>query len=130
MQLFLSGYPTKESRILFHRRSVDFYKQARNIMVERQLINRGIHDRKVLDALSKVPRHLFVPETLEDSAYEDMPLPIGSQQTISQPYIVALMTEALQLSEEDNVLEIGTGSGYQAAVGGDLQYGLHRGSLS
>lgn len=92
------------------------HEQARKTMVERQLINRGIHDRKVLDAVGKVPRHLFISKPLQDSAYSDRPLPIDCQQTISQPYIVALMTEALQLTEEDNVLEIGTGSGYQAAV--------------
>lgn len=94
----------------------DNHEQARKTMVERQLKNRGIHDQNVLDALAKVPRHLFVSEALQDSAYSDSPLPIDCQQTISQPYIVALMTEALQLTDEDIVLEIGTGSGYQAAV--------------
>ncbi len=77
---------------------------------------RGIRDERVLSALLKVPRHLFVPEELRDRAYVDAPLPIGEGQTISQPYIVALMTEALELDENSRVLEIGTGSGYQAAI--------------
>ncbi|MBI2358038.1 MAG: protein-L-isoaspartate(D-aspartate) O-methyltransferase [Deltaproteobacteria bacterium] len=85
-------------------------------MVERDLRARGIRDPKVLQALSLVPRHLFVPESLQASAYEDRPLPIGEGQTISQPYIVALMTELLELGGAEKVLEIGTGSGYQAAV--------------
>lgn len=92
------------------------HEHARKTMVETQVKNRGIHDQNVLDALAKVPRHLFVSEVLQDSAYTDRPLPIDCRQTISQPYIVALMTEALQLSKDDSVLEIGTGSGYQAAV--------------
>ncbi len=85
-------------------------------MVERQLITRGIQDQKVLDAMGKVERHEFVPESLQGLAYADQPLPIDRQQTISQPYIVALMTEALEVDGNDVVLEIGTGSGYQAAV--------------
>ncbi len=85
-------------------------------MVERQLAGRGIRDRRVLEAMAKVPRHLFIPEELRELAYADQPLPIDQKQTISQPYIVALMTEALDLSEDDIVLEIGTGSGYQAAI--------------
>ncbi len=85
-------------------------------MVKEQLIPRGINDKKVLDAMSKIPRHLFVDESLRHKAYGDHPLPIGEGQTISQPYIVALMTQALNLKPSDRVLEIGTGSGYQAAV--------------
>jgi protein-L-isoaspartate(D-aspartate) O-methyltransferase len=85
-------------------------------MVETQLIPRGIHDPLVLKAMEKVPREAFVPEDLRESAYGDNPLPIGEGQTISQPYIVALMTQALELKGSENVLEIGTGSGYQAAV--------------
>lgn len=85
-------------------------------MVSRQLVPRGISDRRVLAAMGKVPRHLFVPEKQRGSAYGDHPLPVGFEQTISQPYIVAFMTEALELSTGDRVLEIGTGSGYQAAV--------------
>lgn len=85
-----------------------------------QLVTRNIRDARILDAMRKVPRHLFVPEYLIENAYEDNPLPIGWDQTISQPYIVAYMTEALKLSSEDLVLEIGTGSGYQAAVLAEL----------
>ncbi|MBP9142877.1 MAG: protein-L-isoaspartate(D-aspartate) O-methyltransferase [Thermoanaerobaculia bacterium] len=78
--------------------------------------DRGVSDARVLDAMGQVPRHLFVPEKVRPQAYEDFPLPIGSQQTISQPYIVALMTSLLDLKGGERVLEIGTGSGYQAAV--------------
>jgi protein-L-isoaspartate(D-aspartate) O-methyltransferase len=85
-------------------------------MVNTQIRARGITDKQVLQAMTKVPRHLFVPEPYTASAYEDMPLPIGLDQTISQPYIVAFMTEALMLKATDRVLEIGTGSGYQAAI--------------
>lgn len=88
----------------------------RHRMVERQLVRRGISDPLVLKAMRKVPRHLFVSQTMAQFAYEDTPLPIGSRQTISQPYIVALMTEALGLKGGERVLEIGTGSGYAAAV--------------
>jgi protein-L-isoaspartate(D-aspartate) O-methyltransferase len=93
----------------------DFAK-AREWMVEEQLIPRGIHDPKTLAAMRKVPRHLFVEEALKNQAYGDFPLPIGRGQTISQPYIVALMTQALDLKGHESVLEIGTGSGYQAAI--------------
>ena len=92
------------------------FEQLRQTMVEKQLLSRGITDRRVLDALRKVPRHLFVAEEFRRLAYEDHPLPIGLEQTISQPYIVALMTELAQVGENHTVLEIGTGSGYQAAV--------------
>jgi protein-L-isoaspartate(D-aspartate) O-methyltransferase len=88
----------------------------RRRMVEEQLKARDIRDRRVLDAMLSVPRHLFVPEPQRAQAYGDHPLPIGYSQTISQPYIVAFMTEALQVQPEHRVLEIGTGSGYQAAV--------------
>jgi protein-L-isoaspartate(D-aspartate) O-methyltransferase len=88
----------------------------RQLMVDRQLIRRGIEDPAVLEAMGAVPRHAFVPSPLRDQAYSDEPLPIGEGQTISQPFIVALMTEALRLSPGDRVLEIGTGSGYQAGV--------------
>lgn len=94
----------------------DHYEQKRREMVARQIEARGISDRRVLDAMEEVPRHLFVPEELRYAAYEDTPLPIGYDQTISQPYIVAYMTEAAGLEPGDVVLEIGTGSGYQAAV--------------
>lgn len=92
------------------------FSRDRQYMVEEQLIRRHIRDKEVLDAMRSVPRHLFVPEDQQHLAYIDAPLPIGSGQTISQPYIVALMTELLQLGEDDCVLEIGTGSGYQAAI--------------
>jgi protein-L-isoaspartate(D-aspartate) O-methyltransferase len=98
----------------------DAYAPARESMVERQLGARGIRDRRVLDAMRRVPRHLFVPESERAAAYEDRPLPIGHDQTISQPYIVALMSEALHLVPDAVVLEIGTGSGYQAAVLAEL----------
>ena len=91
-------------------------KSARRAMVLEQIKRCGISDPKVLDAMTAVPRHFFVPENLVPKAYEDHPLPIGEGQTISQPYIVALMTEALNLKGPETVLEIGTGSGYQAAV--------------
>ncbi|HAR35773.1 MAG TPA: protein-L-isoaspartate O-methyltransferase [Acidobacteria bacterium] len=85
-------------------------------MVEYQIRRRGVRDKKVLKAMLKVPRHLFVPEQMKELAYGDEPLPIGESQTISQPYIVAYMTEALKLRGREKVLEIGTGSGYQTAV--------------
>lgn len=94
----------------------DVYRIARERMVETQIRARGIRDPKVLQAMLKVPRHLFVDEALQDQAYGDFPLPIGEGQTISQPYIVALMTEALELTGNERVLEIGTGSGYQTAI--------------
>lgn len=96
------------------------FRQLRARMVDAQLIARGINDRRVLDAFLKVPRHKFVPLQEVESAYEDYPLPIGEGQTISQPYIVALMTQSLELKDTDIVLEIGTGSGYQAAILAEL----------
>lgn len=95
---------------------VDIYTKMRKDMVEEQLKSRDIDDKKVLDVMNKVERHKFVSESLKDDAYDDNPLPIGHGQTISQPYIVALMTQTLELNENGRVLEIGTGSGYQAAV--------------
>ena len=89
---------------------------ARKRMVDEQIIGRGIKDIRVIDAMLKVPRHKFVEEALEGKAYQDAPLPIGEKQTISQPYMVAFMSEALALNGSEKVLEIGTGSGYQAAV--------------
>ncbi|MCB5285368.1 MAG: protein-L-isoaspartate(D-aspartate) O-methyltransferase [Candidatus Cloacimonetes bacterium] len=85
-------------------------------MIEEQLVRRGITDQRVLDAMRTVPRHLFVEDAIQSQAYSDFPLPIGSGQTISQPYIVALMTMALQLTGSEKILEIGTGSGYHAAI--------------
>ena len=94
----------------------DTYTVARQRMVDRQIMGRGISSQAVLEAMRHVERHLFVPKNLRDMAYTDQPLPIGHGQTISQPYIVALMTELLSVAPTDTVLEIGTGSGYQAAV--------------
>lgn len=92
------------------------YAIARKRMIETQLVARGIKDRRVIDAMLKVPRHRFVEEAMGAQAYSDSPLPIGEKQTISQPYMVALMTELLELKGSEKVLEIGTGSGYQAAI--------------
>jgi protein-L-isoaspartate(D-aspartate) O-methyltransferase len=94
----------------------DMYIPDRFHMVDDQLVRRHIRDQRVLEAMRTIPRHLFVPEEQRHLAYIDAPLPIGNGQTISQPYIVALMTELLRLETTDHVLEIGTGSGYQAAI--------------
>jgi len=98
---------------------VDF-KELREFMVRTQLIPRGIKDERVLNAMRKVPRHLFVDESIQYRAYDDMALSIGEGQTISQPYMVAVMTELLELRGDEKVLEIGTGSGYQAAILAEL----------
>ncbi len=96
------------------------FKERRERMVREDIAGRGIKDKRVLDAFLKIPREKFVPLSSREDAYEDYPLPIGCGQTISQPYIVALMTEALSLKGEEKVLEIGTGSGYQAAILSEL----------
>ena len=96
------------------------HESKRLQMVETQIRDRGVKDRRLLEAFRKVPRHLFLDEALSPQAYEDHPLPIGEKQTISQPYIVALMTEALRLTGHENVLEVGTGSGYQTAILAEL----------
>lgn len=101
------------------------YERQRHDMVRTQIEARGVTDPKVLFALRKVPRHLFVSEAMRDQAYGDFPLPIGEQQTISQPYIVAEMTQALQPNEDDRILEIGTGSGYQAAVLAEIVFRVY-----
>ena len=93
-----------------------FYQLLRQAMIENQIIDRGVSDERVIKAMNDVPRHLFVKESLRDLAYADGPLPIGYNQTISQPYIVAYMTEILQPDTHHIVLEVGTGSGYQAAI--------------
>ena len=103
----------------------DRWKEKRHAMVEHYIEGRSVgspavESERVLDAMRKVPRHLFVPERYRDRAYSDTPLPIGHDQTISQPYIVALMTDRLQVEPDDRVLEVGTGSGYQAAVLSEL----------
>lgn len=97
-------------------RTADEFTARRQEMVKKDIEARGIHDRNVLAAMLKVPRHLFVDKSQADKAYNDHPLPIGEGQTISQPYVVALMTEAVSLKGGERVLEIGTGSGYQAAI--------------
>lgn len=96
------------------------FQELRDLMVEHQLIPRGIKDRRVLDAMRKIPRHLFMDELLWNRAYDDMALPVGEGQTISQPYMVAVMTELLEMKGVEKVLEIGTGSGYQAAILSEL----------
>lgn len=101
------------------------FRIKREQMVEQQILARGISDEAVLEAMRVVPRHLFVPEDMIPFAYDDRPLPIGYGQTISQPYIVALMTESLQVKPGDKVLEIGTGSGYQAAILAELKANVY-----
>ncbi|MEN9231516.1 MAG: protein-L-isoaspartate(D-aspartate) O-methyltransferase [Thermostichus sp. DG02_5_bins_236] len=110
-------------------RAFDPFASERERMVREQIWQRGIRDRRVIEAMRKVPRHRFVPAEMQDRAYSDRPLSIGYDQTISQPYIVAFMTEAAQLKPESVVLEIGTGSGYQTAVLAELAqqvYSLER----
>ena len=106
--------------LLYNQQSQQNWKSKAERMVKEQIENRGISDEKVLEAMRKTPRHRFVPGTYQQHAYSDSPLPIGHDQTISQPYIVALMTELMDLHKSDKVLEIGTGSGYQAAILGRL----------
>ncbi len=101
---------------VFAEESQDAFAKARKRMVERDFRGHGIKDPRVLEVMSLVPRHLFVSERYRSQAYQDRPLPIGEGQTISQPYVVALMTELLKLKGNERVLEVGTGSGYQAAV--------------
>ncbi len=101
------------------------FSRWRRDMVEKQIIARGINDPLVIQAMIQVPRHLFVSEALVDSAYGDFPLPIGEGQTISQPFIIAEMTQNLNLTGQERVLEIGTGSGYQAAVLSHIAYRVY-----
>jgi len=101
------------------------FVEKRKLMVVRQLMGRGIIDRRVLEAFASIPRQLFVPAEYRTSAYEDSPLPIGFNQTISQPFIVAYMTQALALTGAERVLEVGTGSGYQAAILSRLAAEVH-----
>lgn len=101
------------------------FERAREQMIYSQIIRRGLNDPRLLTALEAVPRHMFVPEEYRYAAYDDSPLPIGYSQTISQPYIVALMTKLLDLKGEERVLEVGTGSGYQAAILGMLAAEVH-----
>jgi protein-L-isoaspartate(D-aspartate) O-methyltransferase len=111
--IFIFGCSKRENQKM---NEVDSFDSQRHLMVESQIMSRGVMDENVLNAMRKVPRHEFVPDPLKEEAYIDDPLPIGEDQTISQPYIVAYMTEQLNLKKSDKVLEIGTGSGYQAAV--------------
>jgi protein-L-isoaspartate(D-aspartate) O-methyltransferase len=104
---------------------MDKYERERRRMVERQIMQRGLKDPRLLAAFESVPRHQFVPEEYRYAAYDDGPLPIGHSQTISQPYIVALMTALLELKGDERVLEVGTGSGYQAAILGILTAEVH-----
>ncbi len=101
------------------------FRRFRENMVTTQIDARGVHDLRVLEAMRKAPRHLFVGEALQDQAYGDFPLPIGEGQTISQPYIVAEMTQGLKLTKDDRVLEIGTGSGYQTAILAELAFRVY-----
>ncbi len=101
------------------------FARWRRDMVENQIIARGVADAAVIDAMTRVPRHLFVSEAMAESAYGDFPLPIGEGQTISQPYIIAEMTQRLELSGSERVLEIGTGSGYQAAILSKIVYKVY-----
>ena len=104
---------------------MDKYEQARKRMVESQIAQRGLRDKRLLAAFASIPRHMFVPEDYRYTAYDDGPLPIGYSQTISQPYIVALMTNLLELKGDERVLEVGTGSGYQAAILGRMAKEVH-----
>ena len=106
----------KTETVAEEKQEKDEYTLLRERMVSSQIVRRGVSDKPVLQAMGKVPRHEFVPENMKFYAYEDRPLPIGEDQTISQPYIVAIMTQLLKLEGGEKVLEIGTGSGYQAAV--------------
>jgi protein-L-isoaspartate(D-aspartate) O-methyltransferase len=99
---------------------MESYQRLRDLMVDTQLLPRGIKDERVLTAMRTVHRHIFMPEDIMSAAYEDRAVPIGEEQTISQPYMVAIMTELLELKGDEKVLEIGTGSGYQAAILGEL----------
>jgi len=111
--ILLFGCQKKETKKMNEE---DSFTSQRHYMVDSQIKSRGVVDEYVILAMKKVPRHEFVPEDLQSEAYIDDPLPIGESQTISQPYIVAYMTEQLNLKKMDKVLEIGTGSGYQAAI--------------
>ncbi|UCF87141.1 MAG: protein-L-isoaspartate(D-aspartate) O-methyltransferase [Nitrospiraceae bacterium] len=110
--LGFTSYPSEETA----NPSASREKKQRRDMVMNQIMRRGVSNKRVIDAMAKIPRHRFVDKSQRERAYNDHPLPIGEGQTISQPYIVALMTEKLKLKPSDRVLEIGTGSGYQAAV--------------
>ncbi|MBA7512566.1 Protein-L-isoaspartate O-methyltransferase [subsurface metagenome] len=114
--IFVSLFILVNCSDIKNKKVLSWDKVARNEMVKNQIVARGITDKTIINAMLEVKRHKFVPKNIEKFAYNDYPLPIGDDQTISQPYIVALMTEKLGLKHEDRVLEIGTGSGYQAAI--------------
>lgn len=120
MAFSLTGCPAQTDPSENSDQKTEDYRQQRINMVENQIVSRGVEDSQVVQAMKKVKRHLFVPESYQDIAYSDRPLPIGEGQTISQPYIVALMTELLKVDSTKKILEIGTGSGYQAAVLAEL----------
>jgi len=120
LMLFIFLADCSEGKRVSELDSREDFKAMRERMVETQIKARGIKDTRVLSAMLKVERHLFVPKEYQNSAYSDQPLPIGEGQTISQPYIVALMTELLELKGGEKVLEVGTGSGYQAAILAEL----------
>ena len=116
----ISSCPLNPHPEVAAERSAVPVKSEQERMIEEQIVARGIHTPRVLDALRRVPRAAFVPAELAKQAHRDSPLPIGHGQTISQPFIVAYMTDRLELSGDEKVLEIGTGSGYQAAILGEL----------
>jgi protein-L-isoaspartate(D-aspartate) O-methyltransferase len=118
-------YPDQTLYIIVRMKEYDPFSQTREEMVEYQIKARGITDERVLAAMRNVPRHEFIPEEFAGEAYEDHPLPVGGGQTISQPFIVALMTSQLELKGSEKVLEIGTGSGYQAAILAQLAKEVH-----
>jgi protein-L-isoaspartate(D-aspartate) O-methyltransferase len=120
LMLLISFAECTEGEKIPERNLKGDFKAMREKMVESQIKSRGVRDPRVLSAMLKVERHLFVPKEFQNSAYSDQPLPIGEGQTISQPYIVALMTELLELKGGERVLEVGTGSGYQAAILAEL----------
>jgi len=113
-------FPPSPYRVKAPSQNLQEYRRSREKMVQEQLVDRGIKDPRVLQAMGKVPRHLFVESALADRAHDDEPLPIGERQTISQPFMVALMTESAELTGEEKVLEVGTGSGYQTAILAEL----------
>lgn len=122
---FLSGQIYRALKFILRVMDKADFQKLRNLMVDNQIIPRGIKAPRVLEAMRRVPRHLFMDESQWDRAYDDMPLPAGGGQTVSQPYIVAVMTELLDLTGDEKVLELGTGSGYQASILAELSRELY-----